>query len=113
MRIRNERDGSVVADRVEVARSLVQRLIGLMGRRDFSGGTALVIPSCSQVHTFFVRFPIDVVFLDAKSRILCVESDVRPYGITRYCKGAVSAVELPAGTADRCGLRTGDILAIG
>ncbi len=109
MRIRNERDGSVPADDVEVARSLVHRLVGLMGRRELPRGSALLIPKCHQVHTFFMRFPIDVVFLDAQNRILCVEPNVKPYSITRHCRGAVNAVEFPAGTP---GLQIGDILAI-
>lgn len=112
MRIRNGRDGSIPADRVEIARSLLGRLVGLIGRREFPGGSALVIQGCRQVHTFFMRFPIDVVFLDAENHILCVEADVRPYSITRYCKRAASAVELPAGTASEYGLRIGDALVM-
>jgi uncharacterized protein len=108
MRIRNERDGSLLADNVEVARSLARRLVGLIGRRELPSGSALVIPKCRQVHTFFMRFPIDVVFVDAQNRILSVAANVKPYSITQYCKGAVNAIELPARTASEYRLKPGD-----
>lgn len=110
MRIRNERDGSVIADDAEVARSPARRLVGLIGGREPGKGSALVIPKCRQVHTFLMRFPIDIVFLDAENRILSMAANVRPYSITRYCKCAVNAIELPAGTASEYGLKPGDRL---
>lgn len=107
MRILDER-GAVIAEEVEVARGFAARLIGLIGRRSLPSGFALVIPGCRQVHTFFMRFPIDVLFLDADNRVICLESDIKPYRATGYCRGAACAVELPAGTASEHGLGVGD-----
>ena len=107
MRILDER-GAVIAENVEVARSFAARLIGLMGRRSLPSGFALVIPACRQVHTFFMRFPIDVLFLDADNRVICLENGIKPHRVTGYCRGAACAVEFPAGTASEHGLRTGD-----
>ena len=107
MRILDER-GAVIAENVEVARSFAARLVGLMGRRNLPSGYALVIPACRQVHTFFMRFPIDVLFLDADNRVICLENGIKPYRATGYCRGAACAVELPAGTASEHGLSVGD-----
>lgn len=100
------------ADNVEVARGFIRQLVGLIGRREFPRGSALVIPGCRQVHTFFMRFAIDVVFLDAQNRILCVEADVRPYRVTRYCRGAARAIEFPAGIVAEYRLKPGDTVVI-
>ncbi len=112
MKILTATDGRVVAGNAEVARSLMQQLIGLIGGREFSKGSALIIPGCRQVHTFFMRFPIDVLFLDADNRILTVELDVKPYSVTSYCRGAHKSVELPAGTCMECTILPDDILVI-
>lgn len=107
MKILDER-GAVIAEKVEVARSFAARLIGLMGRRSLPSGFALVIPGCRQVHTFFMRFPIDVLFLDADNRVICLENGVKPYRVTRHCRGAAYALELPARTASEHGVHTAD-----
>ena len=108
MRLTRSSDGAVIAERVEVARSLGRRLVGLIGTRDFPAGSALVIPGCGRIHTFLMRFPIDVIFLDAKDCILCVEPNVRPFGITKPCPGARTTIELPAGTIAAYELQVGD-----
>jgi len=108
MRLIRRDDDAVIAEQVETARRLVRRIVGLIGRREFPPGCALVIPRCRQVHTFFMRFPIDVVFLDEDNRVLRAESDVKPYGITGRCRGGFAVVELPAGTVARFGICPGD-----
>jgi uncharacterized membrane protein (UPF0127 family) len=108
MRLTRRNDDVAIAEHVETARGLARRLVGLIGRREFAPGSALMIPACGQVHTFLVRFPIDVIFLDAENRILCVEANVRPYRVTKTCPGARMAIELPAGTIAAHGLRPED-----
>ena len=102
----------MIAERVETARGLARRLVGLIGRREFAPGSALVIPACRQVHTFFMRFAIDVLFLDAENRILYAEANVKPYGVTNHRGGACMAIELPAGTIAAHGLRPGDVMVL-
>ena len=108
MRLIRRSDSAVIAERVETARGLARRLVGLIGRREFAPGSALMIPACGQVHTLLMRFPIDVLFMDAENRILRAEPDVKPYGVTKHCRGARIVIELPAGTIAAHGLRPGD-----
>jgi uncharacterized membrane protein (UPF0127 family) len=82
---------------------------GLLGRAELSWGAALAIAPCSSVHTCFMRFPIDVVFVRASGEVLRVAHDVRPWRV-RLAWGAHAVVELPAGTARSVGLRAGDVL---
>lgn len=63
----------------EVARSLFERTRGLIGRRGLDRGTGMLILRCNAIHTFFMRFPIDAVFLDGNDQIVKVVRDIRPW----------------------------------
>jgi uncharacterized protein len=83
-----------------------------MGRRSLEPGHALLIKPCSSIHTFFMRFPIDVVFLDRDSRVVRTAQHVKPWRILLGAKGAHAVIELPAGTLDTTELKPGDQLDI-
>lgn len=78
--------------------------------RELSPGTGLVLDPCNSVHTFFMRYPIDVLFTGSDGEVMAVVSEMRPWRITRIHRGARYAVELPAGTARRAGVEPGDAL---
>lgn len=107
--LRNRTRGLVLATRVVEARSLPARLRGLLGRSSLSEGEALVLAPCASVHTFFMRFPIDVLFLAADGRAVRAIGSLRPWRATRIHPSAVCAVELPAGALARSGSRAGDV----
>ena len=102
--------GAQLASSVEHARSLGARLMGLLGRDGLAEGAALVIEPCSSVHTLFMRFPIDVAFLDARGAVVAVAPGLRPWRATRVHPAARRVVELPAGALARAGVREGDVL---
>ena len=110
-RLVNTRNGEVLAERVETARSPWRRLRGLLGRRELPAGEALRIEPCTSIHTFFMRFPIDAAFLRGDGTVLRAISDLRPFRATRIYPGAAMVVELPAGTLGRTGTVAGDLLA--
>ncbi|MGZ5475764.1 MAG: DUF192 domain-containing protein [Thermoanaerobaculia bacterium] len=85
---------------VPVARTFFQRLVGLMGRR---GRLFLFIPRCSAVHTWFMRSPIDIAFLDEKSVVLWVEHEAGPWLVFSGPKGTRSVLELPPGSTVSAG----------
>lgn len=106
-------DGQVVSEDVEVADTPAGRAAGLMFRRGLSG--ALVLDAGREtrdgIHMLFVRFPIDVVFLDADKRIVGLAEGLRPWLGTAFPRGRFRyAVELPAGAAGRSKLKVGDRL---
>ena len=89
-------EGRVVADRVETARTFWKRLLGLMLRREFLPGSALVLEPCNAVHTFFVRFPVRLLYVARDGTVL--RNVVRePWRLGPVVKGARLVVELPAG----------------
>ena len=113
-RIESLKNQAVIADKCKVARSFFDRLIGLMGRRNFNGGEGLLFPRCNDVHMWFMRIPIDVVFLrnkDERKIVTSVREELRPWRpLPVHDFQAEEALELPAGTVRRCGIAKGDEL---
>jgi uncharacterized membrane protein (UPF0127 family) len=91
---------------LRVADSFLVRTRGLLGRKRLEPGEGLLIRRTSSVHTHFMRFAIDVVFLDRDGRVLKLSRELRPWRFAG-CRGASDVVELPAGTCDRVDLREG------
>jgi hypothetical protein len=104
-------DGTVVCARCQVADSFFPRLRGLLGRRGLDEDEGMLITPAPSVHTWFMRFPIDVVFLDRDSGVVAVAGFVGPWRM-RGARGARSALELPAGAAARIGLAPGERLVV-
>src|SRR5687768_6063654 len=96
----------VVCESCTLADNPWTRLRGLMGVRDLPPGHGLLLRRAGSVHTCFMRFPIDVVFLDADLEVLRVAPSVRPWRM-RSQRGARAVLELAAGEAVRVGLGTG------
>jgi uncharacterized membrane protein (UPF0127 family) len=94
-----------------VAADSTARRRGLLGRGGLDDGTALVLAPCSAIHTWFMRFPIDVVFVTRAGEVVAVRSGVRPWRIA-VSPGAFAAIEVRAGAAARGGIRPGDHLLL-
>ncbi len=101
-------DGRVVC-RARVATSFGTRFRGLMGRSSLPRGSGLLFPGSRSVHTHFMRFAIDVVFLDADRRIVSVRPALRPWRFAA-ARSADAVLELAAGESERLGLAEGDVL---
>jgi len=99
-------DGDVVVENCLLAETALSRCRGLLGRSGLSSGEGMLLRPASSVHTAFMRFAIDVVFLDRADRVLKVADDLGPWRMAG-CRGARAALELPAGEARRRGLRPG------
>jgi len=104
-------DGSPVCERCLLAETPLTRLKGLLGRRGLEQGEGLLLRPASSIHTFFMRFPIDAVWVDRDLNVLDVSHEVAPWR-TAACKGAKGVVEMAAGEARRVGLTAGDNLTL-
>ena len=106
----------ILAHKLEFADSFWSRFRGLMFRRNFDEGEALVFelphPRKFGVHTFFVFFPIDLVYLDKDKKVLELEEDLSPWRIYSPDVEASYLVELPAGKVDESGIEIGNELQI-
>jgi len=104
--------GHVVCERCEIAESSVKRVRGLLGRKELVDGDGLLIRPTWSIHTWFMRFAIDVVFLDRDLKVLKLREHMSPWKAAAH-RGAHSALELPAGEVQRVGLTVGERLAWG
>jgi len=103
-----ERTGGLIAEEVFVAESFSKRLMGLMFRGKMSPLTALVIRPCNSIHTFFMRFPIDVLFVSKDSEVVAILHGIKPWRLSKIYLNSRFVVELPEGSALRSGIRVGD-----
>lgn len=116
---RNETRDTSLAASVETASSLWARFMGLMGRRSLPAGQALWLTGGNGIHMFFMRFPIDAVFLgrpapDGSLKVVTAKAGLRAWtGIVPFVRGAASVLELPVGTIDASGTVAGDVVRIG
>lgn len=108
--IRSE-SGRVLCSRCVVADTFWSRLRGLLGRRELHADESLLLSPASSIHMFFMRFPVDAVFLDRDLTVLATREPVRPWRLAS-CLGSRSVLELPAGACKRLSIRPGDRLEL-
>jgi uncharacterized protein len=104
MRLLEAGSGRVLVEDLELAKSSWSRFVGLMGRPTLEKGRGLWIEPCNSIHMFFMRFAIDVLFLDRQRRVKKVMLNLKPWRISPIVFGARTVVELPAGTLSDRGL---------
>jgi len=104
-------NGRVVVPRLELALDSASRRKGLLGRDGLEEGAGLVIAPSNSVHTFFMRFAIDIVFLNRSGRVLKIRPRV-PAPRIALSATAHAVLELPAGAAVAAGINVGDLLAL-
>ena len=92
---------------VEIAKNFFSRLRGLMFRKKLEAGRGLLLAPCDGVHMFFMRFAIDVVYLDKNFYIKKIVRSLPPWLGVSFCFGAWAALELPAGEAEHLKLEVG------
>ena len=101
----------VVSRKAQVADSFFSRLIGLMFKESIGQDEALIFYNATSIHTFFMRFPIDIVFLDKNKRIIRICRALAPWKMV-FCPKAYITIEFPADQASKNTLKMGDFLYI-
>ena len=116
--IKSLKNQQLIADKCHVAESFLDRLRGLIGRTRFEAGFGMMFPRCNDIHMWFMRIPIDVVFVKVTGatrvlRVTRVVESVKPWKLLPLRDGSASeTLELPVGTIQRCDIREGDELCI-
>jgi uncharacterized protein len=101
--------GEIVCERCRVASSPPSRMRGLLGRRGLEAGEGLLLRPASSIHTWFMRFPIDAVFVGAEGTVVRIAAGLRPWRVAAR-RGALEVLELASGECERRGLKQGDKL---
>ena len=112
VRVENVTRGTTVGDRIRVARSSLDRTVGLLRTPEVRAGEGLWIERSPSIHMFFMRYPIDAVFVSAGGRVTKIAADLRPWRVVWWARGARDCLELRAGQAAATGTQVGDELRI-
>ena len=108
MNVVNRTRGSTLATQARRADSFAARGRGLMMAPPLPEGGGLVIEPCNSIHMFFMRYPLDIVFLDKVGEVLFMYRGIKPWRMGRVVRGARLAIELPEGSIERSGTEVGD-----
>lgn len=109
----NETKKTMVVNELKIAKSFSERLAGLMFKKRLKSSEGLLIFGCNSIHTCFMRFAIDVVFMDMDHRVICIKEKIKPWRQSGFVKKAYMTLELPEGTVGRKDISIGDILILG
>lgn len=102
--------GRVLVGNLTVADSIFSRMKGLLGKDVLSEGEGLWIKPCKGVHTFGMKFAIDVIILNREQRVIAIKNELKPHRMTTIYSGASTVLELPAATARNAKLSIGDVI---
>jgi uncharacterized membrane protein (UPF0127 family) len=105
-------NGKCIADQVEIAQSLFQRMVGLLGRSKMVDGSGLYFPGCRSIHSFFMKISIDVLFLDKELKITKMISCLRPYRLAFSPLKTKHTLELSCGALKELQLKVGDTILL-
>ncbi len=103
--------GQRIINQLSIADGFFTRLVGLLSHDSLSTDEGLLITQCKQVHTFFMRFPIDVLFLDKSKKVIGKET-LKPWRVSKIHFKADSVIEIQAGLAEKLGIKVGDKLGV-
>lgn len=110
MKMMNAQTGQVIAESVELAHSFKKRLTGRMFTKTFPKGHAIHLQPCRQIHTFFMRYTIDVLYLDAEYVVVAIMEDLPAWKFGDLIEDADSVVELPSQTVQELNIKIGQTI---
>jgi uncharacterized membrane protein (UPF0127 family) len=111
MIVTNSDRGTILGEAIEVAATAAQKVKGLLGRDCLADGQGLLFKAAASLHTFFMQFPIDILYMDKNGKVLKSARGVRPFKLVMAPFRAYYALELPVGAIQRSGTRVGDHLS--
>ena len=106
------KDGRIIVERLIVAERMFARMKGLLGRSGLARGNAMLLRPCSSIHTFGMRFSLDLIFVDADLHVVRIVKDIRPNRMVMGGRGAKSAIEIESGWFDFRQIDVGDTLVV-
>ena len=112
LQVENLTRDSRVAAHVRQAKRPWSRMVGLLGRRRLPKDEGLLVVPCTAIHTMFMLFPIDVLYLDREHTVVKAVRALRPFRFSACLRGGHSVLELPVGAIEASGTQAGDRLAL-
>lgn len=110
MELINKSKGTILAENLIVANNFKSRFIGLMGRNQFPSGEGLLLTKCNSIHMCFMKFALDIVFIDDSKKVVHLIKGIPPWKVSGIVKSAKNTIELPVGTIKSSKTEIGDFL---
>jgi uncharacterized protein len=108
--IENETKGTRLGDKIKIADSSLRRVVGLLGTPNLAPHSGLLIFPTQGVHTFFMKYPIDIVFINRRRQVIGTRSGLKPYRLSPIMWSAECVLELPEGVIEQSRTEVGDQL---
>ena len=108
----SKENGEIISSKGEIADTLCTRIVGLLGRKGLDSEQALILTRCKQVHMFFMKFSIDVLFCSSAGEVLAVEENLKPWRASKFVRRSSFVIELPEGKIKEKKIRVGEKIAI-
>lgn len=112
MKVYNSSKNNLIADDVKAAQNFFTRSFGLLLRKSLSDNEGLIIKPCCSIHTFFMKFPIDVLFINKNNEIIALYENVKPYRILPIHLNSYYVIELSSGSVSEKNVEKGDLITI-
>ena len=106
-----ENNTVIIASKVYLASGFFKRLLGLLAFKPLKESEGLLIKDCRSIHTMWMMYSIDAIFIDKEGRVIAMYEDLAPFRFSPYIKDVCSVLELKAGSAGRASIRIGDIIS--
>ncbi|MCX5712493.1 MAG: DUF192 domain-containing protein [Candidatus Omnitrophica bacterium] len=110
MKVINETRNLVLADDAQLANTPILRIRGLLGKKELPKNQALIIKPCNSIHTFFMRFAIDCLFLDKDNCVVRFIPAIKPFRVSPIIFRAKTIVEFSAGAINPASISVGDLI---
>jgi uncharacterized membrane protein (UPF0127 family) len=112
MKVINISRDTVLADKAEIASTFIRRLIGLLNRQYLNQGEALILMPSDCIHSFFMRFTIDALFLDRAGKVIGIAPSFKPFRLSPIYFNSKLTIELPEHTLKQTQTQLGDIIQV-
>ncbi|MCX8131346.1 MAG: DUF192 domain-containing protein [Clostridia bacterium] len=110
MIVKNTASNTIISVNCKTANTFISRFAGLMGKASLPEGEGLLIMPCNSIHMFFMKFSLDIVFIDKDNIVIHLIKGIKPWRVSKIVKRAYCALELPCGTISRTEMKVGDRL---
>lgn len=112
MKIENLTKGTTLVKNCKAANSFLTRFMGLMGKDSLPEESGLILTPCNSIHMFFMKFPLDIVFVDKNNMVVHVIESIRPWKFSKIVSNGHSTIELPVGSIEKSKTTVGDRLQL-
>ncbi len=113
MMVKDLTKNRVLFEKVFISQTFFSRAKGLIGKKQMENNEAMWIKPCNGVHTYFMKFSLDVLFLDKNMQVCAIEKKVKPFRFSKIYFKAKSVLEINSGLSDEKQIKIGDYLYVG